>query len=74
MTEREIPYTYRFVKCQKCGREFLVERLLLGIDHTIDVIVSCKECLKKRSLPKDFIKKHPNEAGAIMTWLKGKTS
>lgn len=62
-------YTYRVVKCQKCGKEFLVERLLIGVDHTTDIIVSCKECLQKAPLPKDFVKKYPEEAKAIMKWL-----
>lgn len=40
-------YMYTIRKCSSCGREILVERLLLGTDHTAGIIVSCKECLKK---------------------------
>lgn len=63
-------YIYQIVKCQKCGKEFLVERLLIGINHTVDTIVTCKECLKKSPLPKDFIRAYPEEAKAIIKWLK----
>jgi len=63
-------YTFRFEKCQSCGKEFLVERTLIGIDHTASMIVSCKECLQKNPLPEPFIKGHPEEAKNIMKWLE----
>ena len=69
MGEKDWPYTFRFRKCGTCGRESLVESVQCGIDNTIDIIVSCKECLKKKPLSKAFIEKHPDEAKAIQEWL-----
>jgi DNA-directed RNA polymerase subunit RPC12/RpoP len=56
-------YCFNFQKCSKCGREFLVEKVLFGIDHTVDTIVTCKECLAKSPLPETFIKE-------FNQWLK----
>lgn len=67
----DLLYTYRFVKCKKCGNEFLVERVLMGIDHTMDIIVSCKACLKKKGLNEAFAKERPDAAKAIRDWLEG---
>lgn len=67
--ERDMPYTFKFRKCGTCSREFLVESVLIGTDHTMDTIVSCKECLKKKPLSKEFIEKHPEEAKIIQEWL-----
>jgi len=63
-------YTYSFEKCQTCGKQFLVERMLIGTEHTASIIVSCKECLKKKGLNKQFAKEHSEEAKAINEWLK----
>jgi len=64
-------YTWKIVKCNVCGREFLVERVLFGFDHTMDTLVTCKECLKKKGIPAKFKKEHPKEAEKIERWLKG---
>ena len=66
-------YTYEFVKCNYCGKEFLVERTLMGTDHTIGVIVSCKECVKKAIENQhmntvNFKKQHPEEYKVIQEW------
>ncbi len=67
----EFDYIYNVVKCSKCGRSILIERLFRGIDHTTSTLVTCKECLRKAlPLPKDFVKKHPKEAKQIMKWLE----
>jgi nitrogenase molybdenum-iron protein alpha/beta subunit len=63
-------YQYHFEKCGKCGREILVETILFGMDHTANIIVTCKECLKKAPLPEEFIKERPEEAKVIMEWLQ----
>jgi len=64
-------YTFQFEKCQTCGKEFLVERLLIGTDHDASVIVSCKDCLKTKFTDDGvFAKEHPEEAKAIKEWLK----
>ena len=36
------------VKCPKCGREILVERGLIGIDHTVEILVTCWKCLDEK--------------------------
>jgi len=64
-------YIWQVVKCQVCGREFLVERVLFGTDHTLDIIVTCKECLKRKGLADKFKKEHPKEAKRIEKWLEG---
>lgn len=45
----DFPVVGELVKCEKCGREILVERGLIGIDHTFTILVSCWQCLKKES-------------------------
>jgi len=69
-------YGYRFAKCPHCGREFLVDMLLLGTDHTASLTVTCKECfrksVKKSGLAEEFVKQHPEEAKAIAEWLSKK--
>lgn len=41
----KLPVPGSLVKCSKCGREILVERGLIGVDHTIEIFVTCWECL-----------------------------
>ena len=63
-------YVWETVKCRICGKEFLVERLLYGVDHTGDIFVTCKECLKKEGISREFRKEFPEEAKRIEKWLK----
>ena len=63
-------YTCRVVKCQICEKEFLVERLLIGSEHTSSILVSCKECLKKKGVDTRFVKKYPEEMKVIKKWLE----
>jgi len=35
----------RLVKCSKCGRKILVERGLMGVNHTLEIIAACWDCL-----------------------------
>ena len=65
-------YTWCVVKCQICKKEFLVERLLIGTEHTSSIFVSCKECLKKKGLYPRFVKEYPEEAKKIQKWLESK--
>lgn len=43
----------QLVQCSKCGRRILVERPLIGVNHTAKVIATCWDCLdneaKKRA-------------------------
>lgn len=37
------------VKCSKCGRKILIERLLCGVSHTTQTVVNCWDCLDKEA-------------------------
>lgn len=63
-------YGFSFEKCSHCGREMLVERQLIGVDHTISILVSCKECLRKRGCQEEFREKFPEKAKVIDEWLE----
>lgn len=39
-------------KCEVCGREILVERIVNGVNHTLQVIITCWECLSKEAKQK----------------------
>lgn len=65
-----LEYTCRFAKCKGCGKEFLVESVLFGIDHTADIVVTCKDCLKETGIHENFVKEHPEEAKTITKWLQ----
>ena len=39
----------QLVKCEKCGRKILVERALLGVNHTLDIKATCWECLTSKA-------------------------
>ena len=66
-------YVFEIVKCHYCGKEFLVERYLMGIDHTLGTLVTCKECARKAIEEQhDFIvrfrKQHPEAYKVIEEW------
>jgi len=65
----EYPYTYRIVACQTCAEEILVERVLIGTDHTMDIIASHKQCLKKKGVGTKFKEKYPDIAKKLGEWL-----
>jgi len=66
-----LPYRFSLHKCMVCGREFLVERFLIGVDHTISLNVICRECVLKSPNWDVFKKSYPKEAAAIEKWAKG---
>jgi len=39
------PITGEIVECRKCGRRLLVERVLMGTDHTLSLNIICWDCL-----------------------------
>lgn len=39
-------------KCSVCGRKILVERELIGIDHTAGMLVTCWDCLNEEQKKK----------------------
>lgn len=51
MDKGELPVTGRVVECSECGRKFLIERALIGVDHTAGIIVTCLECLDEEDFP-----------------------
>ena len=65
-----IKYAYDIAECEICHKEFIVERVLIGVDHTPNLIITHKECMKL-PLPKDFIDEHPTEAKEIARWIRG---
>lgn len=65
----KIEYTYYKKKCSKCGRKILVEIVLIGTNHNADIIATCAECLKKESLPKEFVSERPEIAKDIEEWI-----
>jgi len=42
----------------------------MGVDHTLAITASCKDCLKKKGIPAKFAKEHPEEAKAIKNWVE----
>ena len=61
-------YTYAKCECQQCGKKILVERVLIGSDHTSDVLVTCLDCLMKKGLNENYKKMNPNFAKDIEDW------
>lgn len=43
----ELPVVGQIVHCRKCERKLLVERALIGTNHTVDTHVTCWDCLDK---------------------------
>jgi hypothetical protein len=41
----EHPMSGRLIACSKCNRKILVERGLIGTDHTVALMAACWECL-----------------------------
>ena len=39
------PIAGEIVECRKCGRRLLVERVLMGTDHTMAIHIICWDCL-----------------------------
>jgi len=66
----EFPYVYHKLECPECGRKILVERFLVGTNHTIRVGVICAECLHKKGLSEEFREKNPRGAEDIERWLE----
>jgi len=57
-----------FKECNKCGRRIMITRVLLGVNHTIDSIVTCQVCITEIS-PK-FKKEHPKDTAKLKKWLE----
>jgi hypothetical protein len=51
----EFPVVGRLVECGKCKRKILVERALMGVDHTLNLFATCWDCLKEER--KDWARK-----------------
>ena len=48
-------------ECQKCKRRILVERVLFGINHTLEMVVTCWDCLSEEE--KGRVKEKIEERG-----------
>ena len=62
-------YNYEFISCNVCGKQFLVERIMIGVNHTANMIITCKECisLTEKSV---FEKEQPKAYKEIKKWKK----
>lgn len=49
------PVKGRVVECSKCKRKILVERGINGTDHTLEMWVTCWDCLDEKT--KNKVKK-----------------
>lgn len=61
----EIEVVGRLVECSECGREILVERGLIGVNHTLEVIATCWDCLdgqaRKRAIERYKLKEEDKQ-------------
>lgn len=62
-------YEHHKEKCSQCGRRILVQIVLDGSSHNMNVSVVCAECLKKIGVNGEFKKERPEEAKDIEEWL-----
>ena len=62
-------YNYEFISCSVCGKQFLVEQILIGINHTANIVITCKECinLSEKSV---FEKEQPKAYKEIKEWIE----
>jgi len=65
----DLEYSYYKLKCSKCGRKILVEAILAGTDHNVDLIVTCAECIKP-PFNEEFVRKYPDIAKDIESWIR----
>ena len=56
-----------FLKCHKCGRKIIVEFVINGTNHNMNVAATCAECVV---LSEDFKKNNPEEAKKIEEFVK----
>jgi len=66
-------HVFECKKCNYCGKEFLVERILIGADHTTGLLVTCKSCAKRaiedeHMYVKRFKRKYPQRYETIKKW------
>ncbi len=66
----EYEYRYYKVTCSFCDRWILVEHIYSGVPHTVTILASCKECVKKNEISEKFKKDHPKEAQDIEQWIQ----
>ncbi len=58
-----------FEKCSECKREILISIALFGTNHNAGISVTCKKCLKKKGIDKEFKKQNPESTKEIEEWL-----
>lgn len=57
------------LKCNKCGKKILVEILLFGVSHNLDVIATCGSCMK---ISDNIKEKYPEVSKKIEEFLNEK--
>jgi tRNA pseudouridine-54 N-methylase len=55
------------MSCHKCGRNVMVELVLIGVPHHIQVIVTCGECVEPS---KQIRKEYPEIVTKVENWLR----
>lgn len=58
-------HEFHKLKCEKCGRKILVEFVLYGICHNLDIAATCADCVR---LSSKFKKERPEAYRDIMRW------
>jgi len=43
-----LPTTATLTSCSLCGKNILVEQILIGVNHTTKIIVTCWSCLENK--------------------------
>ena len=61
-----------YLECGFCKKQILVQIGLFGISHNIGIMVSCKECIKKNGVSKEYQKQNSEEAKKIIDWASSK--
>lgn len=51
-SSQNLPAVGDLVKCSNCGRKILVERGLIGVNHTIFTKATCWQCLDSKTREK----------------------
>jgi len=60
-------------QCNTCGRKFLIEQVLFGINHTLDTIVTCWECCQDSPFIKQNVAElYPDIELRFQKYLKDK--
>ena len=60
-----------YCKCGYCGRKIIVQRVMIGVSHTMATCVTCGDCFLEKGVDKKYSKENPKVAENIMKFAKG---